>query len=1158
MSRWCISFVGTAILIGLLWLFGPLLPQLEDATTRLALIVAMLLFWGSANFLLDWQRRRRDQALTAGVVNSSAAGDEAAALRDRLNTALQLLQKTLRSRGYLYEQPWYAIIGPPGAGKTTALLNAGLKFPLAEAMGQGAVAGIGGTRLCDWWFTEDAVLIDTAGRYTTQDSDAEVDRAGWETFLDLLKRTRPREPLNGVIVAFPLSDIALAPQRERQMHAETIRRRIKELEMRLGARIPVYAVFTKADLIAGFTEFFDDLDREKRAQVWGTTFALSKDASGTAAGFAEAFRGLVERLNQLLFRRLHDERNADRRALIAMFPGQVESLERPLAAFVQAAFSGSATDPAPLLRGVYFTSGTQEGTPIDRLTRTLARVFGVDQAQAPSLRPERGRSYFLERLLREVIFGEAMLVSHRPGAVRRRVMLRAAGFAVALLVVAAAGGALWRIRNTGEQAIDTTRRALDSYEHTAQALPLDPVADADLPRLIPLLDEARALPYGADDATERAPAWSNLWLSQDAKLAAASREVYRHALQWALLPRLMWRLETQLRGNLNRPDFLYEATRVYLMLGNAGPLDRSLVREWMQLDWQVAFPGVGFAPVRDSLSRHLDALLAEPLPQMTLDGALVAQARATFATVSMAARVYSRIRPSAAAQRVPPWRPSDSLGVVGATLFTRASGQKLTDGIPGFFTVDGFHTVLLPALASAAKDVASESWVLGERIQFDPNGPQMLALQHDVIAQYENDYAQAWDAMLADLNVVQQRSLSQAAQDLYILASPQSPMRSLLMSIVHQLRLSVTSASPAGTITRAPGDNVTSRLQSVLGAVQPSEPAALPPGHEIDERFKPLIDLVGDGPGAPLDQVLRSLSDMQQQLAKMAATLVSTGAVTTPGGMDPALALQTEALRLPQPVSRWVTSIAATGTALRSGSQRQQLAAFYNGSGGPAELCPAVVNGRYPFVPASTQDAALADFSRLFGPGALLDGFMNTLLRPYVDTSGKTWRLQTTDNAAAVVSPGELAQFQRAAAIRDIFFADGSSTVALRFDITPVSLDAGAHQVTVELDGTTVTYSRGSARATQITWPGFIQGQPARLTFDPPPTGRPGVVEETGPWSLFRLFARGRLQPTATADRYTLTFQIGDRQAVFEIHTTPAGSPFMPALLQDFRCPAVQ
>ena len=104
-----------------------------------------------------------------------------------MSTALALLKKARGTRGYLYEQPWYAIIGPPGAGKTTALLNSGLKFPLAAEMGQGAVAGVGGTRLCDWWFTENAVLIDTAGRYTTQDSNAAVDRAGWDAFLDLLR-----------------------------------------------------------------------------------------------------------------------------------------------------------------------------------------------------------------------------------------------------------------------------------------------------------------------------------------------------------------------------------------------------------------------------------------------------------------------------------------------------------------------------------------------------------------------------------------------------------------------------------------------------------------------------------------------------------------------------------------------------------------------------------------------------------------------------------------------------------------------------------------------------------------------------------------------------------------------------------------------------------
>ena len=109
-------------------------------------------------------------------------------------------------------------------------------------------------------------------------------------------------------------------------------------------------------------------------------------------------------------------------------------------------------------------------------------------------------------------------------------------------------------------------------------------------------------------------------------------------------------------------------------------------------------------------------------------------------------------------------------------LFVRASGKKLTDGIPGFLTLEGFHNVLLPSLAGAAKGVLSESWVLGNREAFDPSGPQMPALQRDVITLYEADYAPAWDLMLADLNVEPLRSLSQAAQDLYILASPESPM----------------------------------------------------------------------------------------------------------------------------------------------------------------------------------------------------------------------------------------------------------------------------------------------------------------------------------------------------------------------------------------------
>ncbi|HSU03988.1 MAG TPA: type VI secretion system membrane subunit TssM, partial [Acetobacteraceae bacterium] len=1079
--------------------------------------------------------------------------------------ALDLLRKALRTRGYLYQQPWYAIIGPPGAGKTTALLNAGLRFPLAEQMGQGAIAGVGGTRLCDWWFTDDAVLIDTAGRYTTHNSNATVDRAGWDTFLDLLKRTRPHQPLNGLIVAFPLSDIAQAPAAERLAHAAAIRRRIEELETHLGLRMPVYVLFTKADLIAGFTEFFDDLDRTRRAQVWGTTFDLTTGKEAPVASFGSEFATLVERLNRRLFDRMQAEQNLDRRARIAMFPGQISSLEQPLMEFLQAAFGGVRSGPAPSLRGVYITSGTQEGTPIDRLIGTLTRAFGVDQTRMQALQPEQGRSYFLERLLKDVILGEAMLVAYRPGAARRRTVLRATGFAVAALLVVVAGSWLWHVRDVGQREIDSTKAALAGYEQIAQTLPLDPVADDDLPRLATLLDRARGLPHSASAAAPQPGSWLMLGLSQQAKLAASSRAVYRHALEWALLPRLIWRLEAQLRGNLSRPDFLYEATRIYLMLGNQGPLDAPLVHEWMKLDWQAAYPGAENAALRASLLQHLDALLAAPLPPLKLDGDLVTEARSRFAAVTMAERVYSRIRPSAAAQRIPPWRSSDALGPAGVGLFVRASGKPLSDGIPGFFTADGFHKVLLPSLSSAAKSVASESWVLGKRVEFDPDGPQTRRLEQGVIELYEADYAAAWDSMLADLNMVQERSVSQAAQDLYILASPESPMRSLLVSISGQLTLATapeTPTAPAAAAAPSNGisDSAALRLQAVLGKAQPTSSAApMLPGREIDEHYKALRDLVGDGPGAPIDQVLRSLGDMQQQLAKMAATVASSSAAAAvASGIDPSLALRAEALRQPLPLARWLNEIAATGSALRSGNPRQQLATIYNAVGGPAELCRMVVDGRYPFVPAVPDDASIENFARLFAPGGSLDGFVNTLLRPYIDMSGKVWRAQSADPASAPVSAADLAQFQRAAAIRDMFFADGGTVPSVRFDVTPVGADAASKQVLLEIDGASIVYSRSSPRSIQVTWPSPSPQQPARLIFDPPVSGQ-SVVQETGPWSMFRLFGRGHMQqPAASPERYNLTFQLGDRKAVFEIRPQPSANPFAPAVLQDFHCPVVR
>jgi len=1194
-SRWFLTFVGVLLVSLLIWFFGPFLSFLESWVTRAIIIAVLVLIWFGVNLFLSLRRKKNDDALVAGVTATAAdptlaaSAEEVAAMRDKLTNALTLLKKASKSRGYLYEQPWYAIIGPPGAGKTTALLNAGLTFPLAAEMGQGPIAGVGGTRMCEWMFTDDAVLIDTAGRYTTQDSDSAVDKAGWDAFLGLLKRTRPRQPLNGVLICIAMTDIAAAPQPERLAHARAIRRRIKELTDQLGVRMPVYAIFTKADLLSGFSEFFDDLDRERRGAVWGTTFPLNKTDGGSVGAFSTEFDLLVERLNQRLVDRLQSERSPERRVAIAGFPAQVSSLRQPLTEFVQEAFGGTRLDPAPFLRGIYIASGTQEGTPIDRLTGALARGFGIDQQRAPSLRPEAGKSYFLTRLLKDVIFGEAMLVSRDPATIRRNWMMRLGAAGIAALVALVGAAALIQASMVNKNAISKEDAAVAAYVAAVKALPLDPVNDADMGKVAPVLDMARTLPLGA-----QVPATERQWfpgLSQTGKLGAGADQIYANALNNIFLPRLLWRLEGQMRAKITDAPFLYEATRTYLMLGSAGPLDRPSVKEWMRLDWQTAFPGALAQPIRDSLAVHLDALLNQPLPAVALDGALVDEARRTFSRVSLAQRVYQVIRRSPEATALPPWNPAEAAGVSGATMFTRRSGARLSDGLPGLYTVNGFYQVVLPLMPRALKEIANDSWVLGKQSEFSALSPQATTLQKDVVKLYTDEYAANWDGFLADLDLPPLTDSRQSIQTLYVLSSPQSPMRDMLTGVTKQLTLTQAppvpvsaggAAQAAAGAASALAATATSRLQGVLGQ---QIAQAEPPGKVIEDRYDALIKFVGKGPGAPLDSVLKVMSDLQQQLDKIANPVA--GAPASPGGASNAISqLRAEAARSPEPVRRWLNAMVGGGSSgsgatgggapaaggggggapppppgaipkqLNEAAKKATSEAF-NAPGGPASLCQKAVGGRYPFVSGSTNDIPLDDFAKLFAPAGMLDTFFNAQVRPFVNMAGGNWRLQPAGDVAPPLSQADLAQFQRAAAIRDLFFGPGGKDAAVRFDITPQSADNVTKQVTIDLGEQQVVYSHGPTRPVTVNWPGTNRIVSARLAFDPPPSTGAPVIQTSGPWALFRLFDRGTLRATGSADRYMLDFNLGDRQSSYEVRAGSVLNPLAPGLLRDFRCPAL-
>ena len=415
------GFVALLLLIGALFALR-LYTEISDTIFWLAL-AGLVALWAALSGLwwfLQRRKRARFSAEAAPPPDPSAAmvGDEQRKLQGKFTDAMRQLS-TLRVKGrrggsrYLYELPWYIFIGPPGGGKTGALKNCGLDFPLRREGGPIDIEGGGGTANCNWVITDEAVFIDTAGRYTTRSSNETVDGAAWRNFLGLLSRHRPREPINGVIVAIGLTDLMGGDGAALARNAEAVRERLKELYEETKARIPVYVIFTKADLLVGFNETFQAMRAEERRQVWGATFTGESEAEMRAAldGFGGEFDALVARLGEYQLRRLHEERDTLVRGKIFSFSAQFSSIKPAIEQFLRRAFEPNRFGDPAWLRGVYFTSATQFGQPIDRLMEAMARDFGVERKAVALTPPGAGRSYFLEHLLSKVVFPEAGLVT---------------------------------------------------------------------------------------------------------------------------------------------------------------------------------------------------------------------------------------------------------------------------------------------------------------------------------------------------------------------------------------------------------------------------------------------------------------------------------------------------------------------------------------------------------------------------------------------------------------------------------------------------------------------------------------------------------------------------------------------------------------------------
>ncbi|ROM20368.1 type VI secretion protein IcmF [Pseudomonas protegens] len=1156
--RWVIPLLGLIALSLIIWFIGPLLEFLVPEGRRWALIIFIFALWiGYRVFCIIQARRNAAKVLqslaadTPPDPDSVATAEELAALRQRMDEALALLKKAKLGgdeRRNLYELPWYVIIGPPGSGKTTALVNSGLHFPLAAQLGAGAVRGVGGTRNCDWWFTDQAVLLDTAGRYTTQDSHATVDKAAWLGFLDLLKTQRSRRPIDGAFVAISLSDLLLGSEAERAAHAAAIRLRIQELYTQLGVRFPIYLMLTKLDLVPGFMEFFDSLSKEERAQVWGMTFALDDGKSGDSplAHLPAELAALEQRLNERLVERLQQERDPARRDLIYGFPQQFAALKESLQSFLEGVFKPNAFEERVLLRGVYFTSGTQEGSPIDRLIGAMAQSMNLDR-QHLARQTGTGRSYFIEKLFSAVAFAERGLVGVNPKVERRRKWIARGALAgtVALVLVVST---LWIISYRANQAyIAQVDQRVGPVRQDVQNLS---PAQRDVLAVLPLLNATRHL---AGDA----PGWAEgLGLYQGDMLEAESASVYRKLLVAVFAPRLMTRIEEQLHSGGNS-DFLYEGLKAYLMLADSEHYDPDFIKAWITLDWDHTLARDLPPEQRQALTGHLQALFEKHPPNARLDQRLIDDLRRQLQQLPVAQRVYDRVKRAKLPDGVPDFRLSEAGGRDAALVFTRKSGKPLSEPLSGLFTAKGYRQGFLLASLNQAGTLAEEQWVLG-RDQADQQNVASLAA--DVRRLYFQDYLRQWDALLADIDFVPITSVAQAADVLRILSGPTSPLKKLLVAVAKETDLQQEEHLLAAQGQKVEGgvDQLKQRLGTLLGQEQSANPAAVASSEDpVSAHFAELNSLVSKGEGEPA-AIDGLLADMNALYVQVSAMVGASGDALLGEAKNQASAaaarVSLTAERQPPVVQGLVKSVVGSTTNTMMGGVRNQLNAAWVSE--VVNVYRQSLSGRYPMSPGSSRDATLEDFGQFFGTGGVMDNYFRKYLQPYVNTSTTTWSWQPGAAQKLGISPGVLQTFQRASNIRDAFFrSSGGTQPAVRFELKPVAMDANISQFLLDLDGQQLSYDHGPSRPVAMQWPNPGSIGVVRLSIMPPSaTGRSGITLD-GPWAWFRLLEQSDLTATNSPDRFNLRLRVDGASISYELRASSAFNPFKSRVLSGFSLP---
>jgi type VI secretion system protein ImpL len=1173
-----IRYILSAIAILVIWAVV-LVLQLP---LWLAVAFTVLVVLGLVAFEVVQRRRATqaarniEQALTAQADAQAQQvrpdqQEEIETMRAEFNKAVASLKSSKLARGgkdALSLLPWYLIIGPPGSGKSTALRNSGLQFPYLSARG-GGVKGVGGTRNCEWWLTNEAVILDTAGRYTTEEDD----RDEWVSFLDMLKRNRPKRPVNGLIVAVSVGDLIGIGEEESSQLAQRLRERVDEVTERLGLIVPIYLLFTKCDLLAGFVDIFGDLPKSERGQVWGFTVPVA-DPGGRSpeAQFDECFAELRNVVEQRSMHRLGEERHPETRERIFRFPQQFEGLRSNLTAFVHTLFAENVYQDTPAMRGVYFSSGTQEGSPIDRVMNAMAEAFGIRRALPLSSQPVlETRSYFLRDVFSRVIFSDQNLaVTSSAESHRRRLFQYAyAGgcLALALLILLFPMISFFKNREMlhgmrvvvevlqaqGARA-DKPVEAVSALQPLRQWVELLFKYEQEGPPLSERfgLSQAEPLqkPVGDFFGMEVRRALVEPLLTQDLKEMAAFAKAYNNG-----------------ELNLSARDYVRYYTLLKLHLRLSGPrlpdeppldeAERAWIVQTLAERWS-GKPGLAESSEKQRLlGSHLELFvrLLEKEPRLAFprNDKVIRDVRTVLEKLPYVELKLEQIVAEAGTEGHE-LKLSHILG--GTTSYIQCPGS-----VPWAFTRPGYEKSVRPRLESAMQ--GSDAWILGR----DPEATTEQELEKQAIAlrsMYFNQYITEWRTFLECVVVKEPRTRTEVLAILQDLTRGEPPPLARLFQVMAfhvNLPASEEGAQDGKgglwkdlerKIKNAPILNKGS-IKKVLnqsgpGATAEESPDGIYGPEHVKAIFKPLVEFGAKAPkspdpeapppeSVPLDdyhEKLRFLlgavrKDMEnpedhgplEAAIDSARVDVRTRIESQEGGWGPLL----EALLWP-PVNGAKKVMLESD--LKEKSQKWCSEVYI-----PFKRDMA---GLYPVHPLSHNDAAIKDVAAFFRPGSgVCASFYNAYLRRDIVQSGVTFKPAEGSSGYS----GQLLLFlQRCHELQAALFDGEAFGVEFSVRIRPTP---GIATTLLTVDGKLVQYGNGPEEWHTFKWPG--EGKKAGASIEVRPQGRPKEsLHREGEWGLFRLLREGRVNRVPGSRQFSVTWKMPASGAEVTVDVLPSRS----------------